>query len=47
MCEVTEQEQAFWVWWAKIEPYKNLYNLRMAFECGYHAAKEKAEVNGQ
>ena len=38
---IDQQEQAFWKWWDKIEPYKSQYNLRMAFDAGYQAAKEK------
>jgi hypothetical protein len=37
---MNEQEQAFHVWWAKIEAHKNLYSLRMAFDAGYEAGKE-------
>lgn len=45
--EITEQERAFWVWWAKIEAYRDLYNLRMAFDAGYEAAKEKVSADGK
>jgi len=41
---MSEQEQAFWDWWRKIEAQKDLYNLRMAFDAGYEA--EKAVSNG-
>lgn len=43
---MSEQEKAFWVWWEKIEPYKNQINLRMAFDAGYEA-KEANENNMQ
>jgi hypothetical protein len=36
---MTEKEAAFWDWWKKIEPYKENYNLRMAFDAGYDAKK--------
>jgi hypothetical protein len=36
---MSEKEQAFWDWWNKIEPYKDNYNLRMAFDAGYDAGK--------
>lgn len=36
-----DQEKAFWAWWEKIEPYKDAYNLRMAFDAGYRAAEEQ------
>ena len=26
------QEKAFFDWWEKVEPYKDMYNLRMAFD---------------
>lgn len=35
------QEQAFFKWWDKIEPYLDQINLRMAFDAGYEAAKEQ------
>ena len=37
---MSEQEKAFWIWWAKIEAQKDLYNLRMAFDAGYEAGKK-------
>mgnify|MGYP003342755264 CR=1 len=40
--QITEKEQAFFDWWEKIENYEHLYNLRMAFDAGYDAAKENA-----
>jgi hypothetical protein len=36
---MSEKEAAFWDWWNKIEAYKDNYNLRMAFDAGYDAAK--------
>lgn len=36
---MNEKEAAFWDWWNKIEPYKDNYNLRMAFDAGYDAGK--------
>lgn len=36
-----EQEKAFWEWWEKVEPYKHLYNLRMAFDAGYQASESR------
>ena len=36
---MSEKEHAFWDWWNKIEPYKDNYNLRMAFDAGYDAGK--------
>jgi hypothetical protein len=38
---MTEKEQAFWRWWEEIKDNKDLYNLRMAFDAGYEAGKEK------
>lgn len=38
---MSEEEAAFWKWWDKIEPYKDNYNLRMAFDAGYKAGKEE------
>ena len=38
---MTEKEQAFWDWWAKIEAQKDLYNLRMAFDAGFDARNGK------
>jgi hypothetical protein len=34
---MTEKEKAFWEWWAQVEAYQHLYNLRMAFDAGYEA----------
>lgn len=34
------QEQAFFEWWDKIEPYKDQFNLRMAWDAGYQAGRE-------
>lgn len=42
MFEMTEKEKAFFDWWEKIEKYEHLYNLRMAFDAGWDAAKENA-----
>ena len=39
---MSEKEVAFWDWWNKIEPYKDNYNLRMAFDAGYDAGKGDA-----
>ncbi len=36
---MSEKEAAFWDCWNKIEPYKDNYNLRMAFDAGYDAGK--------
>ena len=36
-----EGEQAFFEWWDKNEPYKDMLTLRMAFDAGYLAAKEQ------
>jgi hypothetical protein len=35
------QEQAFFEWWEKIEPYKDKLNLRMAWDAGYEAGRER------
>ena len=34
------QEKAFFDWWEKVEPYKDMYNLRMAFDEGYKAGRK-------
>ena len=39
---MNEQEIAFFEWWDKIEPNKEQFNLRMAFDAGYLAAKENS-----
>ena len=36
---MNEQEKAFWIWWEKIEPMREYYNLRQAFDAGYEAAE--------
>jgi len=41
---MSEQEQAFWVWWKKIEPHMDKVNLRMAFDAGYEAQKAVSNV---
>jgi hypothetical protein len=40
---MSEKETAFFDWWEKVEPYKHLYNLRMAFDAGYDAGKGEKE----
>lgn len=40
---MSEKETAFWAWWDKIEPYKDNYNLRMAFDAGYEASQNQGE----
>lgn len=40
---MNEKEEAFFEWWEKIAPYKEQYNLRMAFDCGYDAAIKEME----
>lgn len=30
-----EKEEAFFIWWEKIESHKDSINLRMAFEAGW------------
>lgn len=42
MFQITEKEKAFFDWWEKIEAHHELYNLRMAFDAGYDAAKGDA-----
>ena len=37
---VTEQEEAFFAWWQKIEANKDQYNLRMAWDEGYRIGRE-------
>ena len=37
---VDKQEEDFFQWWEKIEPHKDQYNLRMAFDAGYEAGRE-------
>lgn len=38
---MSEQEEAFWVWFEQIKPYINSTTLRMAFDAGYEAAEGK------
>jgi hypothetical protein len=40
---MNEQEQAFFEWWQKVEPHKDHYNLRMAFDAGYERGRERDE----
>lgn len=37
---IDKQEESFFQWWEKIEPHKDQYNLRMAFDAGYKAGEE-------
>lgn len=39
---VDKQEEDFFQWWEKIEPHKDQYNLRMAFDAGYKAGRERS-----
>ena len=39
---VDKQEEDFFQWWEKIEPHKDQYNLRMAFDAGYEAGRERS-----
>lgn len=41
---MSEKEMAFWAWWKIIEPNKDNYNLRMAFDAGYEARKLREEA---
>lgn len=38
-----KKEELFFDWWAKVEHYQHLYNLRMAWDEGYRIAIEQAE----
>ena len=38
---MSEQEEAFFEWWEKIAPNKDQYNLRMAWDAGYTAGRER------
>jgi len=40
-----DKDKAFWAWWEVVQSYKNLYNLRMAFEAGWEAAIKNQVVN--
>ena len=42
-----EQEQLFFQWFAKIEQYKDNYNLRMAWDAGFAEAVKALEEAGQ
>ena len=35
------QEEAFFQWWDKIEPYLDKINIRMAFDAGYEAGRSE------
>jgi|LauGreDrversion4_2_1035121.scaffolds.fasta_scaffold1543887_1 hypothetical protein len=37
-----KKEELFFDWWAKVEHYQHLYNLRMAWDEGYRIATEQA-----
>lgn len=37
-----KKEELFFDWWAKVEHYQHLYNLRMAWDEGYRIAIEQA-----
>lgn len=36
-----KKEELFFDWWAKVEHYQHLYNLRMAWDEGYRIATEQ------
>ena len=38
-----KQEEAFFEWWYSISPFKDQFNLRMAWDAGYQAGKEASE----
>lgn len=40
--DMTDKEKAFYDWWEQMEVHKHLYNLRMAFDAGWEAAKEQS-----
>ena len=42
-------EEAFWIWWKKIEADKDWFNLRMAFDAGYASAQKNiaAQIESQ
>lgn len=40
---MSEKEKAFWEWYKSIEPYRQNYNLRMAFDAGFEAARKDIE----
>ena len=37
---MTDKEEAFFIWWEKIEPIKDRINLRMAFDAGWEALEK-------
>ena len=39
---VDKQEEDFFQWWEKIKADKDQYNLRMAFDAGYKAGRERS-----
>ena len=39
---VDKQEEDFFQWWEKIKADKDQYNLRMAFDAGYEAGRERS-----
>jgi hypothetical protein len=42
-----KKEELFFEWWAKVENYEHLYNLRMAWDEGYRIAIEQASKKGE
>jgi hypothetical protein len=42
-----KKEELFFDWWAKVEHYQHLYNLRMAWDEGYRIAIEQASKKSE